>query len=160
MLSPIGPKLKTCRINNTLHGRSVYRPRDVPGHNIFLGYSTWAQNGHVGVGDGIDLFAPAGSPVQAPFDGTQTVWRNDATKLEVVYIEREDGATAVLAHINATHEGTGLKIKAGEIVGRMRGDLKDPHLHYELRMPGPKPITGRTPAQMRKALLKICGMVK
>jgi murein DD-endopeptidase MepM/ murein hydrolase activator NlpD len=157
MLSPISD-LKKRRINKTLHGRSVYRPRDVPGHNVFLGYSTWAANGHVGVGDGLDLFAVGGAPVYAPFDGVQTRWLHDATRLEVIYLERADGATAVLAHVNAKHEGTGIKVQAGEIVGWVRKDLSDPHLHFELRMPGPKPLTGKTPAQMKKALLALCGI--
>lgn len=72
------------RVNATLHGRSVHRPVDVPGHNVFKGYSTWETNGHVGVGDAVDLFAAPGAPVYAMHDGTITDWRNDASRLEVV----------------------------------------------------------------------------
>lgn len=152
MLSPISD-LKTRRINKTLHGRSVYRPRNVSGHNVFMGYST------PGTGDGLDLFADGGTPVYAPFTGKQTRWLHDTEKIEVIYLERADGATAVLAHINAKHEGVGIKVKAGEIVGYVRKDLKDPHLHFELRMPKSQlSVSGSTPEKLRRRLLDICGI--
>ena len=132
MLSPIADLLKR-KLNVTLHGRSVYRPKHVKGHNCFKGYS------HPGTGDAVDLFAPAKTPVVAPFDGIQTLWAHDMEKIEVIYLWRPadkkagvQEATAVLAHINATHEGVGIAVKAGEVVGHVRGDLKDPHLHFEL----------------------------
>lgn len=123
------------RVNNTLHGRSVYRPEDVPGHNCFRGYSEWDRNGNIGVGDALDLFSAKKAPVYAIGDCTQTRWKNDATRLEVIYLEG-DNWVAVYAHINATHEGTGIKLKAGDIVGHVRGDLSDPHLHFELWVDG------------------------
>ena len=123
------------RYNKTLHGRSVYRSQDVPGHNVFKGYSTWASNGHRGVGDGLDCFAPARTPVYAMHDGVQTRWDNDTEKLEVIYIEG-GGITTVYAHIDATHEREGVKINRGEVVGYVRGDLSDPHLHLEVWLDG------------------------
>jgi murein DD-endopeptidase MepM/ murein hydrolase activator NlpD len=156
MLAPIRDFLRR-RVNQTLHGRSVYRSADVPGHNVFKGYGTWSGNGHKGVGDGLDLFAPAGTPVYAPFDGVQVRWDNDTSKLEVIYLQRADGAVAVLAHINATHEGEGVAVKAGEIVGTVRGDLGDPHLHYELWMGG-KAVSARSARKLQQRLAQICGM--
>jgi murein DD-endopeptidase MepM/ murein hydrolase activator NlpD len=155
MLTPIS-KLKERRVNSTLHGRSIPRPVDVPGHNVFKGFGTWAQSGKA-VGDAVDLFAPAGTPVVAPFDGVQAIWSNAGSKLEVVYLVRADGATAVLAHIEATHRRRGVPVKAGEVVGHVRGDLKDPHLHYELWMGG-KAVSAATPAKLRQKIAEICGM--
>jgi len=154
MLTPI-TDLKKRRINKTLHGRSVYRPKNVSGHNVFMGYSS------PGTGDALDLFAAGGTEVYAPFDGVQTRWLHDTEKIEVIYLERADGAIAVLAHINAYHEGTGIKVKAGEVVGWVRKDLKDPHLHFELKMPkdGGYSLAGKTPATLRKKLMQLCGMV-
>jgi hypothetical protein len=134
LTSPID-NLLLRRVNNTLHGRSVYRSEDVPGHNVFRGYSTWEGNGHKGVGDGLDLFAVAKTPVYAIGDCTQTLWRNDASRLEVIYLEGSNWI-AVYAHINAAHEGTGIQLKSGDIVGYIRGDLSDPHLHFELWVDG------------------------
>lgn len=141
------------RYNNTLHGRSVYRPQDIPGHNVFKGYSTWASNGHRGVGDGLDCFGPARTPVYAMHDGVQTVWRNDTQKLEVIYIEG-GGITTVYAHIDATHEATGVRIKRGELVGYVRGDLKDPHLHLEVWVDG-KAVSSGTPATLATKLIAL-----
>lgn len=56
LLSPMPSlDLRRLRLNRTLHGRSVYRPQDVPGHNVVKGYST------PGVGDALDLFCAAGT---------------------------------------------------------------------------------------------------
>lgn len=118
-------------INSTLHGRSKFRHQDVPGHNVFKGYSTWARNGHIGVGDAIDYFAPAGTPVIAMHSGRQTVWRNDTTKLEVIYIVGSQ-YTTVYAHINARFERTGVWVNQGDLVGYVRGDLNNPHVHLEV----------------------------
>ena len=138
ILRPPMSNLAARAINETLHGRSVYRPVDVPGHNVFDGYSEWETNGGHGVGDAIDFAAAPREPVLALGDATQTLWRNDATCLEYVQLQ---GVTATgqkwratYAHINATHEATGIKITAGETVGLVRGDLSEPHLHFELWM--------------------------
>ncbi|HUU23630.1 MAG TPA: hypothetical protein VM389_13945, partial [Phycisphaerae bacterium] len=77
IIAPIAD-FSTAQINATLHGRSVYRSEDVPGHNVFKGYSTWGANGHRGVGDGLDICGQGWrTPVVAAFDGVQTVFNND-----------------------------------------------------------------------------------
>jgi len=130
------------------HGRSIPYPYDLPGHNVFKGWSTWANSRpRKAVGDALDLFAPAGTPVIAIADLTQTEWRNDTQKTEVIYLEG-GGITAVYAHINATHEGTGIPIKAGEVVGHLRGDLNHPHLHWELWLDGAA-VTAATPDRLQ-----------
>ena len=134
-------------VNLTLHGRSVHRPVDVPGHNVFRGYTTWANNGRLGVGDAVDLAAPAGTEVYAIGDGVQTEWRNDTKRQEMVTLEG-DGWLAVYAHINATHEGVGLTVSKGEAVGKLRGDLPWPHLHFELWLAG-KAVHAPRSAQLR-----------
>lgn len=139
------------RINATLHGRSVYRPVDVPGHNVFKGYSTWETNGHDGVGDAVDLFAPGRTAVLAMHDGAITEWRNDASRLEVVYLEG-GGLITVYAHVNFNEAyRVGAKLSAGDPIARVRGDLTDPHLHLEVWADG-KAISGRTPAALLDAL--------
>jgi murein DD-endopeptidase MepM/ murein hydrolase activator NlpD len=135
MIAPIS-NFMSRRLNKTLHGRSVYRKQNVSGHNCFKGFTT------PGVGDGIDLFGPAGESVYAIEDCTQTRWSNDTTKLEVIYLTGKNWV-AVYAHIDATHEGTGMKIMRGEEVGKIRGDLYDPHLHFELWING-RSLSART----------------
>ena len=153
LLEPI-KDISTRRTNATLHGRSIYRPEDVPGHNVFAGWQTWADNGHHAVGDAVDLFAAGMTPVYAIADGTQTVWRNDTQKTEVIYLEGA-GWMAVYAHINATHEGTGMGIPAGGIVGYVRTDLADPHLHFELWLDG-KVVSAPTSKGLRNEVAALC----
>jgi murein DD-endopeptidase MepM/ murein hydrolase activator NlpD len=141
------------RINNTLHGRSVYRSRDVPGHNVFKGWSTWASNGHKGVGAGLDVGGKGWvDPVLAICDGELYNWRNDTSKLEVVYL-RAPGVDAVYAHINFQPERTlPARVKQGESIGVVRGDLNWPHLHFELWLNG-KAVAAPTPRQLRDLMM-------
>lgn len=140
------------RYNVTLHGRSIYRPYDIPGHNVFKGYTTWARTGKA-VGDALDCFAPAWTPVYAMHNGVQTVWRNDTTKREVIYIEG-GGVTTVYAHIDAAYEGTGIQIRAGQMIGRIRGDLNDPHLHLEVWVDG-KAIAAPSSGELARKLAEM-----
>ena len=148
-VEPIRP-MRSLRLNATLHGRSVHRPGDVPGHNVFKGYT------RPGSGDALDFFAPAGAEVVALADGVQTAWRNDATRHEVLYLEG-DGWLAVYAHVNAIHERTGVRVRRGEPVGRLRGDLRDPHLHFELWLDG-RAVHAPTPGALRQRMLGRLGL--
>ncbi len=158
LIAPI-ERFGTARINNTLHGRSVYRDENVSGHNVFKGWTEWAQNGHVGVGAGLDVMGQGRrTPVVAICDCTQTRFRNDMTKLEVLYIEAP-GVVAVYAHINARFEGTGKRWKQGETIGVVRGDLNDPHLHFELWLDG-RSIASPTPEELRARMLAEFGVTE
>lgn len=151
LVAPIAD-FATARINNTLHGRSVYHHANWSGHNVFKGWETWKYNGNVGVGAALDIFGAGWrEPVVAVCDGVQTVWRNDTSKLEVIYIEAP-GVVAVYAHINARYEGTGVRVKQGETLGVVRGDLHWPHLHFELWLGGTS-VSAPTPEGLRAAML-------
>lgn len=136
-------RFATARINESLHGRSVHRPSDVPGHNVFKGYN------HPGTGDALDLFAPAGTPVAAICDGAVTLWSNDTEKREVVYLEAP-GVVAVYAHIDylPRPERIPRPVIRGEMIGLVRGDLSDPHLHFELWRDGVA-LSAPTPSALR-----------
>lgn len=141
------------RVNRTLHGRSVYRNENVTGHNVFKGWSTWKSNGHRGVGDGLDVYGLGwDTPVVAVCDGRITSWRNDTSKLEVVYLEAP-GVVAVYAHIDyrPKPERFPRAVSRGEMLGVMRGDLNDPHLHFELWLDG-KALAAPTATQLRELM--------
>lgn len=155
LIPPI-EKFDSATVNNTLHGRSVYRSEDVPGHNVFKGWSTWASNGHKGVGDGLDIGGQGWrTPVVAVCDGVQTYFANDMTKLEVLYLEG-DGIVAVYAHVNAVYEGTGKHWKQGDTIGVLRGDLNSPHVHFELWVDGAV-LADQTPERLRAKMLGLFG---
>ena len=151
LIAPIA-NFATATINNTLHGRTVYRSEDVPAHNVFKGWSTWLTNGHRGVGDGLDIGGQGWrTPVVAVCDGVQSYFANDMTKLEVLYLEG-DGIVAVYAHVNAVFEGTGKRWRQGETIGVLRGDLNWAHLHWELWVDGAV-IAAQTPEALRAKML-------
>jgi hypothetical protein len=134
------------RVNATLHGRSVHRPEDVSGHNVFRGYNA------PGTGDALDVFCSAGTPVVALADCVQTRHANDGTRKEVIYLTG-DGWLAVYAHIDAASNNTGTSYEAGQEVGRVRGDLSDPHLHFELWRDGQtRAVNAATPRGLQVAL--------
>lgn len=134
------------RLNRTLHGRSKFRPEDVPGHNVFRGYNT------PGVGDGVDWFAHEGTVVRAIGPCEQVRHYGDGTKKEVVYLQGKD-FVAVYAHINARYGGTGHTFAEGEPVGHVSGSLNDPHLHFELEVNG-RICAGPTPQAFHEAALR------
>jgi hypothetical protein len=142
--------------NVTLHGRSVHRSADIPGHNVFRGYSEWENNGHVGVGDAVDLNVAGRTEVYAIADGVQTRWHADTTTKEYIYLEG-DGWSATYAHINAVLEGENLPVTKGQLVGRVRSDLSSPHLHFELWMGGVA-VHAPQPAQLRDLIRAKLGL--
>lgn len=142
----------TARINRTLHGRSVYHSGNRAGHNVFKGWTTWMQNGNRGVGAGLDVGGVGwDTPILAICDGTITQWRNDMSKLEVIYLEAP-GVTAVYAHINYELEVKGKQVRQGQRLGVIRGDLNWPHVHFELWLNG-RAVAAPTPGQLRDLML-------
>lgn len=155
MIAPVSNLLKR-RTNRTLHGRSIWSKQDVSGHNVFKGYNT------PGVGDGVDLFGAAGTPVVDCWEGRVIDHRGEGTKTEVIYIKRADGAVAVYGHIRSELR-EGELVKAGQRVGVMNSLLQDPHLHFECWMGGAavtaKPrLFGNKGNALRDAIAKLCGM--
>ena len=151
VIAPI-ENFATAAINTSLHGRSVYRSEDTDGHDVFKGWDTWRTNGHRGIGDALDIGGLGWrTPVVAVCDGVQTVFRNDTSKLEVVYIEG-GGVIAVYAHVNARFEATGVAVKQGDVLGVVRGDLSWPHLHFELWVDGAV-VAAQTPEALRAKML-------
>ncbi|HOJ22258.1 MAG TPA: hypothetical protein PLU39_09065 [Armatimonadota bacterium] len=148
---PLGPLGLGQRINATLHGRSRFRPADVPGHNVFNGFT------RPGWGDAIDLFCSGGTAVYAAEECRQVLHRHDASRLEVIYLQGSR-LLLVMAHVDAARAGTGHRYRAGEIVARVRSDLRDPHLHLEVacgQRGQEKPLAGRTPRELLTQLREL-----
>lgn len=139
MISPIKNGIANRRYNKTLHGRSVYRKTDVPGHNVVLGYS------RPGAGDGLDIFVPAGEPVFAMHDGRINRIADRGGRLACIYVAGKS-MTTVYAHLHI-HERIklGMVVREGECVGWVGRKLADPHLHLEVWMDG-KCISAKTPS--------------
>ncbi|MEN6372299.1 MAG: M23 family metallopeptidase [Armatimonadota bacterium] len=141
MISPIKGGIVNHRYNKTLHGRSVYRKTDVPGHNVVLGYS------RPGTGDGLDIFTNAGEQVFAMHGGRINRIADREGLLAGIYVAGK-GVTTVYAHLHI-HEkiNLGTVVHEGECIGWVGRKLADPHLHLEVWIDG-KSISARTPAQL------------
>ncbi|CAN5630220.1 M23 family metallopeptidase [soil metagenome] len=99
--------------------------------------------------DGIDIYAPYGTPVLAPFAGLVIdpaerwqPWHPDRHGSTVVIVSHEPlsaGYVAMLAHLDAAFVEPGTVVRRGEVVGLNgnSGNAEDSaaHLHFELRAP-------------------------
>lgn len=87
---------------------------------------------------GIDLAAPAGSPVIAPAEGVVSFanWRGGYGLL--VVIEHGGGLQTRFAHLSRLMVSPGQRVAQGHPVGLVgsSGRATGPHLHYELRSNG------------------------
>jgi murein DD-endopeptidase MepM/ murein hydrolase activator NlpD len=139
-------------VNSTLHGRSIPRNEDVPGHNVIKGYS--APSGRR-VGDGVDLFVPAGTPVYAMHEGTIIRMAEPEGRLGCLYIEnRELGVLTVYAHLNVKDAlRVGDEVEEGQVIGHVNRQLKHPHLHLEMWVHG-NAVASRTPGGLKLRIKK------
>lgn len=88
---------------------------------------------------GVDISAPAGTPVKSPFSGTVT---NDPSKYSRSYgywvqAQLADGSIAEFGHLqNPSHLKPGDTVNAGDVIGNV-GDTGENvtgnHLHYTRR---------------------------
>ncbi|MHB8156836.1 MAG: M23 family metallopeptidase, partial [Desulfocucumaceae bacterium] len=98
-----------------------------------------------GAHEGVDLAATLGTPVVAMVSG---ILEFDETPLGglAVFLKGEDERTYVYMHLGERMGYSGLRVKAGEVIGKigMTGRTTGPHLHFEIRENGrnidPMPI--------------------
>jgi murein DD-endopeptidase MepM/ murein hydrolase activator NlpD len=142
MKRPLDGDITKLRVNRTLHGRSVYRNKDVPGHNVFMGYSGRD-------GDAIDLFTLAGMPVYAMENSTVIQIATEGAKAR---LRLAGHYTIMYAHIHVKDGYTvGSYIKEGEVIGYVSDLLSDPHLHLEVSQNG-KSLSAPTARQLSKKI--------
>jgi murein DD-endopeptidase MepM/ murein hydrolase activator NlpD len=145
--NPLPKKVTAYRRNKTLHGRSVYRPQDVPGHNVCKGYS------HPGTGDALDLFCPAGTEVRAMHSGQIGRFAEIGDTGTVIYVDGTASTvdvTTIYCHLHAKENLTlGSHITQGQVIGYVGKKVKDPHLHLEV-WAGGHSISGKTARELAK----------
>ena len=99
---------------------------------------------------GNDIWAPTGTPVRAPFDGSVRYSDGGLGGLGV-YLTMPDGTYFYNAHLSATVRGlnSGSSVKQGQVIGFVgssgNADGGPPHDHFEIHPKGgpavnPKPI--------------------
>jgi biotin carboxyl carrier protein len=86
---------------------------------------------------GLDMIAPAGTPVVAATAGTVVAVNGNAGASygNYVAIEHSGGVYTLYAHLSSTSVSVGQSVTAGQTIGAVgsTGNSSGPHLHFEVR---------------------------
>lgn len=101
------------------------------------GYSDGRNDFHYG----IDLAAPAGTPIKASREGKvvmSALGALDASYGECIVISHNDGLHTLYGHMSKRDVSMGDKVKQGQVIGKVgsTGNSTGPHLHFEFRTGG------------------------
>lgn len=106
---------------------------------------------------GTDIFAPNGTPVRAPVEGTVRMTNGGLGGLST-YVVQPDGGYVYLTHLSGYPAGLteGQQVKVGDVVGYVgtSGNARGtpPHLHFEIH---PVPYKKVTVGKGRRAQTKL-----
>jgi murein DD-endopeptidase MepM/ murein hydrolase activator NlpD len=83
---------------------------------------------------GIDLSAPAGTPVRATADGKVVYAGKDGRYGKTVLVDHGGGYRTRYAHLKKIETKAGKRVRRGELIGRVgkSGNATGTHLHYEV----------------------------
>lgn len=85
-----------------------------------------------GKNDGIDIAAPAGSPVKAAADGSVAAITKDTTGTPIVVLRHDGGLLTVYAGVDAVSVAKGDRVTRGQTIAKVKAG--DPaFLHFEVR---------------------------
>jgi murein DD-endopeptidase MepM/ murein hydrolase activator NlpD len=98
---------------------------------------------------GIDVSAPAGTPVKTTADGKVVLAERAGKYGRTVLVDHGDGWQTRYAHLKRIKVERGKKLTRGDVVGTVgsSGNASGAHLHYEILRDGtpidPRPYLGR-----------------
>ena len=87
---------------------------------------------------GVDLAAPAGTPVAAAYAGRVATANWSGSYGLLVVVQHPDGLQTRYAHLSRLMVAQGQQVRQGEVIGLVgsTGRSTGPHLHYEVRQDG------------------------
>jgi murein DD-endopeptidase MepM/ murein hydrolase activator NlpD len=88
--------------------------------------------------EGIDIWAPSGTPIHAAASGT-VIWAGPRNGYgNAVIIDHGSGVGTVYAHQSVVAVSPGQSVGRGEVIGYVgqTGLAAGPHLHFEVRVGG------------------------
>jgi len=87
---------------------------------------------------GVDIAAPAGSPVRVALDGKVTVVREDPVLGLYIMVRHQIGYSTVYGHLQQALVKPGAAVARGQRIGLIgsSGKATGPHLHFEVRKAG------------------------
>ena len=88
--------------------------------------------------EGIDLAAPAGTPVRATAQGTVVFAGKDGRYGRTIVVDHGGGFVTRYAHLKKIETKKGRRVGRGEVIGRVgkSGNASGAHLHYEVLKDG------------------------
>ena len=88
--------------------------------------------------DGIDLAAPAGTPVRTAGEGMVLFAGPQSGYGLIVVVGHEKGLVTVYAHSRDLRVRTGQNVRPGQVIATVgeSGKTSGPHLHFEVRVEG------------------------
>jgi murein DD-endopeptidase MepM/ murein hydrolase activator NlpD len=88
--------------------------------------------------DGIDLAAPAGTPVKTAGEGTVLFAGEQKGYGLIVIVEHPKGTITLYAHNRDVRVKSGQKVREGQVLATVgdSGATSGPHLHFEVRQDG------------------------
>jgi murein DD-endopeptidase MepM/ murein hydrolase activator NlpD len=101
-----------------------------------FGYQIDPFTGQVKMHEGLDIAAPAGTPIVAPADGTVRYAGNKKDYGLSVEIDHGYGFITQYSHCQRIRVNSGMRIKRGDVIAYVgnTGRSTGPHLHYEVRV--------------------------
>ena len=87
---------------------------------------------------GLDISAPAGTPIVAPADGVISLVGTGSDLGRLIIIDHGHGFSTRYGHLKKSLVQTGEKVRKGQTIGTVgsSGTSTGPHLHYEVRVRG------------------------
>jgi murein DD-endopeptidase MepM/ murein hydrolase activator NlpD len=88
--------------------------------------------------DGIDLAAPAGTPIRAAQSGTVVYAGEQKGYGLIAIVEHPGGLTTLYAHSRDLRVVNGQRVREGQVIATVgeSGRTSGPHLHFEVRKDG------------------------
>ncbi len=88
--------------------------------------------------NGVDIAAPAGTPVLAAADGTVVVRASDPVYGNYLILRHDGGRETLYGHLRAWRVQLHQQVKSGTIIGEVgsTGQSTGPHLHFEIHEHG------------------------
>lgn len=99
-----------------------------------FGYRENPVTKEYGFHSGIDLAAPAGTPIYAAYAGTVTESGYSAVRGNYIVLEHGNGVRTVYCHCSTVLAEKGANLKSGEVIATVgaTGQATGPHLHFEI----------------------------
>jgi murein DD-endopeptidase MepM/ murein hydrolase activator NlpD len=97
-------------------------------------YARFGRKGHE-PHDGIDLAAPAGTPVRAAGDGKVLFAGEQRAYGRIVIVRHSNGLITLYAHNRELRVRTDQTVRVGQVIASVgdSGRTSGPHLHFEVR---------------------------